>query len=67
LAGVHQGGKERDDMTMLQPMNPTSAGRSRSGDARSPHVGECTPGGIAVLHVVKQHDGGRVSAAGDAR
>ena len=56
-------------MTMLQPMDPTSPGRSRyrSGDAQWPHVGECTPSGIAAFGMVKQRDGGRVSAAGDER
>ena len=56
-------------MTMLQPMNPTGPGRSRyrSGDAQWPHVGECTSTGAAASGKVKQRDGGRVSAAGDAR
>ena len=39
----------------------------RSGDAQWPHVGECNFAGIAVLGTVKRRDGGRVSAAGDAR
>jgi hypothetical protein len=56
-------------MTMLQPMIPTSSGRSRyrSGDAQWPHVGECTSTGNDASGMVEQRDGGRVSAAGDAR
>jgi hypothetical protein len=56
-------------MTMLQPTIPTGSGRSRyrSGDAQWPHVGECTFAGMRVLATVKQRDGGRVSAAGEAR
>ena len=61
--------KERDDMTMLQPMITTGSGRSRyrSGDAQWPHVGECTSTGTSAFGMVKRRDGGRVSAAGDAR
>jgi hypothetical protein len=60
-------GKEHDDMTVRISSQPTSAGRYRSGNARWPHVGECTFAGLRDLRMVKQRDGGRVSAAGDAR
>lgn len=55
-------------MTM-QSIYPTSSGRSRyrSLNAQWPHVGECAFAGIADLGMVKQRDGSRVSAAGDAR
>jgi len=56
-------------MTMPKTTIPTSSGRSRyrSGTAQWPHVGECTSAGNPFLGMVKQRDGGRVSAAGDAR
>jgi hypothetical protein len=35
--------------------------------ACSPHVGECAAGGDALRGMARQRDGGRVSAAGEAR
>jgi len=62
-------GKERDDMTIRRATDPTGAGRPRHGSngAQWPHVGECTFAGLAVLDMVEQRDGSRVSAKGDAR
>ena len=54
-------------MTMGTSTNPTSAGRYRSGIAQRPHVRECVVTGIRVLRMVKQRDGRRVSAAGEAK
>ena len=54
-------------MTARIGIQPASAGRARPGNARSPHVGECTSAGARGLLAVEQRDGGRVSAAGDAR
>jgi len=55
-------------MTIRLSIDPTDAGRARyrSGVVQWPHVGECTFA-AAVLRMVKQRDGGRVSAPGDAR
>jgi len=62
-------GKEHDDMTIRLRAQRTDGGRSRyrARAARWPHVGECTFAGAAVLDMIKQRDGGRVSAAGDGR
>jgi hypothetical protein len=54
-------------MTARIGIQPASAGRARPGSACSPHVGECTFTGARGLLAAGQRDGGRVSAAGDAR
>jgi hypothetical protein len=68
-SGVADFAEERsiDDMTVSIGNRPTSAWRFGSGDAYSPHVGEYASTGMRCLGMVKQRDGGRVSAAGDER
>jgi hypothetical protein len=54
-------------MTMRSITNQATTERYRSRNAQEPHVGECTFAGARALAAVKQRDGSRVSAAGDAR
>ena len=52
-------------MTIRNFNQLASSGRHRSAGAQWPHVGECT--GAGVQGMVRQRDGSRVSAAGEAR